>query len=92
MHLAGDQVDQLVVGRWRVGEHAGAGNVHVGDAILKVEELGIQGFEVVHHNSFHGLGPAADGRGRCTDGRTTVIGRPLEEKVTAASREGSADR
>jgi hypothetical protein len=51
VHLAGDQPDDIVVGRWGVGEDARPGDVHVGGSVLEVEELRIQGLQTLHGGS-----------------------------------------
>ena len=54
MHLSDEKVDNIDVARWPSGEHIGAGDMHVGNAVLDVEELGVQTLQAVHGTSLLG--------------------------------------
>ena len=76
VQLGRDQGGELVHGRRRIGEHTGTGDVHVGDPVLQMEELGVEGVESIHVHPF---------RGRWSCGRqpseTGSQGRALSNRV-----------
>ncbi len=48
MQLGGDHRLDLAERRWRVSEHAHAADVHMGDPVLQMEELGVERVHSLH--------------------------------------------